>query len=85
MQRGAIETDTEEALRRLEASILPNISLTLEALLHVAGAGSTGRSEAMQAAELRAIAEQLATVARQVAAIAPPAQPRVEWPLRISA
>lgn len=76
--------DIDHALDRIEASILPSIAITLDALLDVAG-DSSSHGAAVRAAELRAIAAQLAAAVRQIDAVTALAQRRVEWPLRMSA
>lgn len=74
----------ERALARIEEVILPSIALTLDALLEAASR-SPRQGDAVQSAELRAIAGQLAATVRQLEAVTIPVQPRPEWPLRISA
>ncbi len=75
---------TEEALDRIEGTVLPGIALTLEALLDATQLARPGQSDATRAAELRAIAVQLNMVVRQLEAATGPAQPMPEWPFRIS-
>jgi hypothetical protein len=61
----------EQAFDRIEATILPNLSMVLEALLDAATAARAGEDADAQAAELRAIALQLEELTRQVEATSP--------------
>lgn len=79
-----VESLDHRALDRIEQSILPNIALTLDALLEAAAQSVPG-DDAVRSAELNAIAAQLAATIRQLEAVMGPAQPRLEWPLRMSA
>jgi hypothetical protein len=72
-----------ETLERIEATILPNAALLLEALLEAASIDPADRGNRVRAAELRTLASQLAILTRQVEAIAPQRAP--EWPIRMSA
>lgn len=78
------ENFDEQALDRIEDTILPSITLTLDALLDAAS-HAPHRNDAARSAELRTIAAQLAATARQLEALTSAAQPRPEWPIRISA
>ncbi len=79
----------EEALDRIEKTILPSISLMLDTLLDAASLAEPGVDSATYAAELRTVADQLEALTRQMEILAPPsdsvAQPDYEWPLKISA
>lgn len=60
-----------EAFERVEAMILPSISIMLEALLEAAALGQSGIDPQAYAAELRTIALQLEALIREVEAISP--------------
>jgi hypothetical protein len=77
----------DEALDRIEETILPSISLMLDTLLDAAGMAAPGVDGAVYAAELRTVALQLEAVTRQMERIAAPTgdQAEFEWPLKISA
>lgn len=85
MHDGLTTNGADDPLGRIEGSILPNIAIALEALLEAASGPESRAGTAARAAELRAIAVQLAAVTRQVERLTVPAQASVEWPLRISA
>jgi hypothetical protein len=77
----------EEALDRIEGTILPSISIMLDTLLDAAGMVQPGVDSAVYAAELRTVALQLEALTRQMESLSPPAeaQAEFEWPLKISA
>ena len=77
----------DEALDRIEETILPSISLMLDTLLDAAGMAAPGVDGAVYAAELRTVALQLEALTRQMESIAAPTgdQAEFEWPLKISA
>jgi hypothetical protein len=85
MNSAAARTGAEEALDRIEGTVLPGITLTLEALLDAARIAQSGGSHAARAAELRTIALQLSRVVRELETATNPGQAAPEWPLRISA
>ena len=85
MDSGATLVGAEQALDRIESTILPGIALTLEALLDAASIAPPGGGHAARAAELRTIALHLNRVVRQLEAATNPGQAAPEWPLRISA
>ena len=61
----------DEAFERIEATILPSISMMLDTLLDAAMLGQPGIDADTYAAELRTIALQLEALTRQVEAISP--------------
>lgn len=61
----------DEALERIEETILPSISMMLDALLDAAALARPGFDGDVYAAELRTIALQLEALTRQVEAISP--------------
>jgi hypothetical protein len=73
----------EDALDRIESTILPGIAITLDALLDAASVRPEGG--AARAAKLRTIAMQLDEVVRQFERATSPAQAEPEWPFRMSA
>ncbi len=77
----------DEALDRIESTILPSISLMLDTLLDAAALAGPGVNGAVYAAELRTVALQLEELTRQMDGLTPPAadQAAFEWPLKISA
>ncbi len=77
----------DEALDRIEGTILPSISLMLDTLLDAASLAQPGVNFEVYAAELRTVALQLEALTRQVEAIAAPVQDEdaPELPFRISA
>ncbi|HEX8443223.1 MAG TPA: hypothetical protein VF631_06225 [Allosphingosinicella sp.] len=85
MSSTAQSRGTEEALDRIEGTILPGLALTLEALLDATRLARPGQGDAARAAELRAIAVQLNMVVRQLEAATSRAQTVPEWPFRMSA
>ena len=85
MNSGAARIGAEQALDRIESTILPGITLTLEALLDAASLAHPSGGHASRAAELRTIAFQLNRVVRQLEAATSPGQVAPEWRLRISA
>ena len=60
-----------EALDKIEATILPSISMVLDTLLDAATRGKHGADAEIHAAELRTIALQPEALTRQVEAITP--------------
>ncbi len=77
----------DEAFDRIEGTILPSISMMLDALLDAASVAEPGRNSAVRAAELRTVALELEALTRQMERLAPlpGAQADPEWPLKISA
>ncbi len=61
----------EEAFERIEETILPSISMMLDALLDAATLAQPGVDAEVYAAELRTIALQLEALTKQVEAISP--------------
>lgn len=59
----------DEALDRIEETILPSISLMLDTLLDAAALARPGKDAEIYAAELRTIALQLEALTRQVEAM----------------
>ena len=64
----------DEALERIEETILPGISMMLDTLLDAAALARPGFDADVFAAELRTIALQLDELTRQVEAISPGAR-----------
>ena len=85
MNSRVTRAEAEQALDRIEGTILPGIALTLEALLDAASLTQPRAGHAARAAELRAIATQLDSMVKQLEAATSPAQIAPEWPIRISA
>lgn len=61
----------EEAFERIEETILPSISMMLDALLEAASLARPGTDADVFAAELRTIGLQLEALTKQVEAISP--------------
>lgn len=75
----------DEALQRIEETILPSISLMLDTLLDAASLAQPGIDSAVYAAELRTVALQLEELTRQVEAISPTRPRTYAADLRMSA
>ena len=65
------QVEVEEALERIEETILPSISMMLDTLLDAAALARPGVDAEIYAAELRTIALQLEALTRQVESISP--------------
>ena len=61
----------DEALNRIEETILPSISMMLDTLLDAAALAQPGFDAEAYAADLRSMAAQLETITRQMEAISP--------------
>ena len=61
----------EQALDRIEATILPDIAMMLDALLDAATLARRGIDAEIYPAELRRVARQLEALTRQIEAISP--------------
>lgn len=61
----------EDIFERIEATILPSISMMLDTLLDAAELGRSGVDAAVYGAELRTVALQLESLTRQVETISP--------------
>ena len=59
----------DEAFERIEASILPSLSLILDSLLDAAALARPGADAEIYAAELRTIGAELESLTRQVEAL----------------
>jgi hypothetical protein len=66
-----IDTSLEEALERIEAAILPSLSMMLDSLLDAASLARPGADADTYAVELRTLALELESIARQVEAVSP--------------
>ena len=66
-----LSTEVEDALERIEETILPSISMLLDTLLDAASLARPGIDAEVYAAELRTIALQLEALTRQVESISP--------------
>ncbi|HEX8578410.1 MAG TPA: hypothetical protein VF655_02295 [Allosphingosinicella sp.] len=66
-----IEKSLEEALERIEAAILPSLSMMLDSLLDAASLARPGADADAYAVELRTLALELESIARQVEAVSP--------------
>ncbi len=77
----------DEALDRIEGTILPSIAMMLDTLIDAAGTAAPGVNGAVYAAELRTVALEVEALTRQMERLVPlaGAQTEPEWPLRISA
>ena len=71
MSRQAQSEGLEEAFDQIEETILPSISMMLDALLDAATLARPGVDAEVYAAELRTIALQLEELTKQVEAISP--------------
>ena len=65
------QIEVEQALERIEETILPSISMMLDTLLDAAALARPGVDAEVYAAELRTIALQLEALTKQVEAISP--------------
>jgi hypothetical protein len=70
MPCGDAELSLEQALGRIEESILPNLALMLDSLLDAASLARPGADAEAHAAEIRTLAVELESVGRQVEALA---------------
>lgn len=61
----------DEAFEKIEESILPSISATLDMLLDAASLSRAGVNADVYAGELRRVAAQLETLTRQMESISP--------------
>ena len=68
---GELPIQIEDALERIEATILPSISMMLDTLLDAASLARPGVDAEVYAAELRTIALQLEALTKQVESISP--------------
>ncbi|HEY0012252.1 MAG TPA: hypothetical protein VGB79_05310 [Allosphingosinicella sp.] len=71
------------AFGEIEASILPNLALLLDAVLDAAGSARAGVDARLYAAEIRMLSLGVAELTRQVEALAPAVQTQPR--LRMSA
>ena len=74
----------EEAFERIEGTILPSISMMLDALLDAAALARPGIDADVYAAELRTIALQLEALTKQVEAISPAQVDPQEYRARVA-
>jgi hypothetical protein len=65
------QRDIDETFERLEETILPTISMMLDALMEAAEKGQPGIDVEIYAAELRTVALQLEALTKQVEALSP--------------
>ena len=72
---GSMATDRhveiEEALERIEETILPSMSMMLDTLIETASLARSGVDAEDHAAELRALGLQLDSLTRQIEAVVP--------------
>ncbi|HEY0148699.1 MAG TPA: hypothetical protein VGB70_06815 [Allosphingosinicella sp.] len=66
-----IEASLEEALERIEAAILPSLSMILDSLLDSASLARPGTDADACAVEIRTLALELESIARQVEEVSP--------------
>ena len=66
------QTRPDEAFERIEETILPSLSLTLDTLLEAASLARPGRDGESYAAELRSLGRQLEALIREVESLSPP-------------
>ena len=71
MSGGDIGRGLDEALERIEESILPSLSMMLDSLLDAASLARPGADAGLYAMELRVLALELESVTRQVEEISP--------------
>ena len=71
MAHGRAETGLEEAFEQIEQSILPSLTLILDAVIDAAALARPGQDAGTHAAELRTLAVQLEELTRQVEAVSP--------------
>lgn len=76
MAADAPQDGLEQALDRIEGTILPCIGLVLETLLDTAEAGKSAPAPEVYAAELHRLALQLEALTREVEALSPQARRR---------
>ena len=74
----------DEALNRIEETILPSISMMLDTLLDAATLAQPGVDAEAYAAELRTIALQLEALTKQVEAISPAIVDPQEYRARVA-
>jgi hypothetical protein len=65
------ERSLEQALERIEESILPSLSMMLDSLLDAASLARPGADAAVYAEDIRALALELERMTREVEAVAP--------------
>jgi len=66
MSSGDRQHTLDEAFERIEASILPSLSLVLDSLLDAAALARPGADAEIYAAELRTIGAELESLTRQI-------------------
>lgn len=66
----------DEAFERIEASILPSLSLVLDSLLDAAALARPGADAEIYAAELRTIGAELESLTREIEALSAKSQPQ---------
>ena len=71
MADGHARQELEQAFERIEESILPSLSMVLDGLLEAAALARPGTDAEAHAAELRTLAVQLESLAREVEAVSP--------------
>lgn len=76
--------ELEEAFDWIEGTILPSISMMLDALLDAAALARPGVDADVYAAELRTIALQLEALTKQVEAISPAPIDRRDYRARVA-
>lgn len=82
MESPAPPIPIDAAFESIERSILPGVSLLLDSLLEAAAGARPGFDADRHAAELRAMAQQVEGLTRQLAAVAPAAAP-AQAPVRL--
>ena len=76
MSSGDRQLALDEAFERIEASILPSLSLVLDSLLDAAALARPGADAEIFAAELRTIGAELESLTREVEAMSAAARVR---------
>ena len=76
MSSGDRQLALDEAFERIEASILPSLSLMLDSLLDAAALARPGADAEIFAAELRTIGAELDSLTREVEAMSAAARAR---------
>jgi hypothetical protein len=71
MSDGDLEKSLEQALERIEEAILPSLSMMLDSLLDAAALARPGADADAYAVEIRTLALELQSIARQVEAVSP--------------
>ena len=72
MPNGGAQTRPDEAFERIEETILPTLSLTLDTLLEAAALARPGQDGEAYAAQLKSLGLQLEALTRELESLSPP-------------